>query len=166
MNMSSSFPSGGSPLSVEAMQRLMAGELSMRTRLGYTALLVISTAMTGVVGALWLTEPSLPLLTQVAFGVMVAIGISWAVFALQVLVRRHVLLARHRVIAARMAVAFSVIFFAGIVLAGYTTDRRTAAYAAGIYGLTMLLVAVGMLRKSNRELAGLLRERDRLEKGK
>src|SRR6266542_6921921 len=98
------------PTPAAAIQRLADVELSLRSRLGYVALLLAALMMTGVVGALWLTEPALPLRTQIGFALMVVIGLSWVAFALRVLTSRRMLLARHRIVAGRMAVAFTALF--------------------------------------------------------
>ncbi|HYK00735.1 MAG TPA: hypothetical protein VE974_03205 [Thermoanaerobaculia bacterium] len=150
-------------LSVAEMQRLIAGELSLPARLAYTALLVVSLAMTGVLGSLWLTEPSLPLRTQIAFGTMLAIAVSWIAYAAWVLARRRVLLAGHRIIAARMAVAFTTIFAAGsLALALWSTVGR-AAYGAAGTGVVMLVVALGMLLSARRRFETLRQRRRELE---
>ena len=47
----------------------------MKARLGYVALLLVSSAMTAVIVSLWLTEAYLPLRTHLAFGAMSLIGI-------------------------------------------------------------------------------------------
>ena len=100
----------------------------MPSRLGYVALLLAALTMTGVVGTLWATEPSLPLRVHVAFGVMVAIGSSWVVFALWVLTHRRILLARHQIVAGRMAVTFTSALHARLARVGYrdrTARSRT-----------------------------------------
>ena len=51
--------------SLAAIRRLAFGELSLRARLGYVALLLVATAMSVVILALWFTEPALPMRTQV-----------------------------------------------------------------------------------------------------
>jgi len=151
-------------VSVEAMQRLMAGELSLRARLGYTALLLVSTAVGGAIGALWLTEPALPVRAHAAFAVIVGIAICWIVFAIRVLTQRHVLLARHRVTAARMSVAFSTVMVVGVAAVAYSRGAGPGAYAAAGVGLVMLAVAGGMLVRANRQVAWLMTERGRLER--
>lgn len=151
-------------LSVTEMQRLIAGELSLPSRLGYTALLLFALAMTVVVGSLWLTEPSLPLRTQAAFAVMAAIGLAWVAYAAWVLTRRRVLLAGHRIIAARMAVAFTTVFIAGSLALGLWSAAGPAAYAAAATGAVMLAVAIGMLLSARRRFATLMQRRDELER--
>src|SRR5215213_4074303 len=100
-------------VTVEQMQQLVATELSVGSRVGYVMLLLIAISATGIIGALWFTEPPLPGRTQFAFAVMILIGLSWTGFALWVLTRRHVLLAGHRVIATRMASGFTAVFVLG-----------------------------------------------------
>ena len=127
------------------------------------ALLLAALAMTGVVTALWATEPALPLRVQLAFGVMVAIGSSWVVFALRVLTTRHILLARHRIVAGRMAVTFTTVFVLGALVLGYATGR-SEPYKAAVVGILMLGAAVGVLLSAHRSFARLAARRDTLER--
>ncbi len=150
-------------VSVVEMQRLINGELSLRSRLGHTALLLVALAMTVVIASLWLTEPSLPVRTQIAFGVMVGIGLSWVAYAAWVLTRRRVLLAGHRVIAARMAVTFTTVFVLGSVALGIWSPVGRPAFAAAGLGALMLMVAVAMLLSARRRFAELMQRRRVLE---
>lgn len=150
-------------VSVAEMQRLLAGELSLRMRLGYTALLLVALAMTGVVGSLWLTEPALPLRTQAAFAMIIGIGLSWVVYAVWVLTHRRVLFAGHRIIAARMAIAFTTTFVAASLSLGFWGPAGRAAYGAAAFGAVMLAIAVVMLRTARRRFAELTRRRHALE---
>jgi hypothetical protein len=150
-------------ISVAEMQRLIAGELSLPARLAYTALLLVALAMTAVVGSLWMTEPSLPVRTQAAFGVMTAIGAAWVGYAVWVLTRRRVLLAGHRIIAARMAVAFTTVFAAGALVLAIWGSVGGAAYGAAGTGVVMLAVAIGMLLSSRRRFEALMERRRVLE---
>lgn len=143
------------------LRRLADNELSMPSRLAYVALMLVSVAMTAVVAALWLTEPSLPSRTQIAFAVMMLIGASWAVFAAWVLTHRRILLGRHRIVAGRLAVAFTAVFVLGALAVGYTTGDA-APYAAAAIGATMLAVAVSMLLRAHRAVARLTERRDTL----
>src|SRR5678815_4371066 len=86
--------------SVADIQQLAAAQLSLPSRVGHTALLMVSVTMAVAVGSLWATEPSLPMRTQMAFAVIVAMSLGWTVFAMWVLTRRRVLLGTDRVVAA------------------------------------------------------------------
>jgi membrane associated rhomboid family serine protease len=151
------------PASAAALKQLVDVELSMPSRLGYVALLLAALTMTGVIGTLWATEPSLPLRAQVAFGVMVAIGASWGVFALWVLTHRRILLARHQIVAGRMAVLFTSVFILGSLAVGYAT-RRPEAYKAAAVGVLMLGLAVVALVRAHRAFGRLVNRRDVLER--
>jgi hypothetical protein len=140
---------------VEEMQRMMNAELSTRARVGYTALLLAALGVAGAVGSLWITEPTLPARTHVAFGAIVAIGLSWVAYAAWVLTRRRVLLAGHSVIAGRMAVAFSALFAAGMLAVGMVP--------AAVFGGVMLGVAIAVLVRARRQFARLLERRQALE---
>ena len=151
-------------ISVVEMQRLMAAELSLRSRLGYTALMLVALGASGVIGSLWLTEPSLPARTQIAFALMIGIGLSWVTYCAWVLTRRQVLLAGHRIIAARMAIAFSAIFVAGsLALAVWGSAGRPALAAAG-FGAVMLTVAFAILLSARRRFEELMKRRDALQR--
>ena len=142
--------------SVEEMQRMMIEELSLRARVAYTALLLVALGVAGAVGSLWLTEPSLPVRTQIAFGAIVAIGLSWVAYAAWVLTRRRVLLAGHRVVASRMAVTFSALFVAGALVVGMVP--------AALFGSVMLAIAIAMLIHARRRFARLIERRRTLER--
>jgi hypothetical protein len=150
-------------VSAAEIQRLIAGELSLPSRLGHTFLLLVSLGMTGVVATLGLTEPSLPGRTRIAFAVMVAIGLSWVAYAIWVLTRRRVLFAGHRVIAARMAVTFSALFAAGFAILGVWGPSSRVGFSAAAFGLVMLAVAIGLLLHARKQFARLLERRLVLE---
>jgi len=154
---------GSLPISAAALRQLADVELSLPSRLGYVALLLAALTMTGIVAALWLTEPTLPWRTRVAFAVMIAIGVAWVIFALWVLTHRRVLLARHRIVAGRMAVAFSLVFVMGALAVGYATGAA-AAFTAAALGIVMLAVAVILLVHAHRTFARLSERRRTLER--
>lgn len=148
-------------VSIAELAQLTDTELSMSARLGYVALLLVGLASAGVIGSLWLTEPSLPLRTHVAFASMVAIGLAWAIFAVRVLTSRRTLLARHRVVASRMSVAFTGTFLIAALIAAYVSNSAAAWAAAGV-AAAMLAVALGMLSHSHRRWAELMQRRESL----
>ncbi len=151
-------------ISAAEMQRFLAAELSLRARLILTALLLVALAMAAAVGSLLLSEPSLPLRTQVAFTVIVVIGLSWVAYASWVLTRRRVLLAGHRVVAARMAVAWSATFVAGALAVGWWGPPARAPFAAAVLGLVMFACALFLLARARRRFAELLERRRHLER--
>jgi hypothetical protein len=150
-------------LTAAEVSRRLSLQLSLPARLGYVILLLVSLAVAGVVSALLLTEPALPLRTQCAFGVIVAIGLAWAGYAAWVLRHRQVLFARHRVIAGRMAVSFAAIFLLGALLLGRAEGFGASWYGALAVGLVMLCAAAIVLYRANRRLGELLRRRHELE---
>ncbi|MCO1577733.1 sigma-70 family RNA polymerase sigma factor [Crossiella sp. SN42] len=109
-------------------------------------------------GALWLTEPALPAVTRLAFGVLTAIGLSWAAFAVWALTRRGPLLARDSVVAGWLALGFASVTAAG--LAVVTASRGGLPVALALGGTLVALAAVGLTRalRRRRELT-LLRQR-------
>ncbi len=147
---------------LSALQHLADKELSLKSRLAYIALLLAALMMTSIVDALWLTEPALPLRTQIAFALMTVIGASWVVFAVWVLKFRRVLLAYHSVVAGRMAVTFSAIFLLGALILGCIRGGP-AAYAVAMVGIAMLAAAIALLLRAHRRLARLVERRKTLE---
>lgn len=136
---------------------LLDSQLSLRSRLGYVALLLAAAMMTTVVASLWITEPSLPARTQIAFAVMTAIGVSWVLFAIWILRHRRPLFAPHRIVAGRMAVTFTSLFVIGAIAV-----RGPASYLAAVVGALMLMVAIAILLRAHREFARLAARRAEL----
>ena len=145
------------------LRQLTALELSLPSRLRYVALLLVASAISAIVIALLVTEPSLPLRTSMALGVMAVMGVSWMIFAAWVLRRKRVLLGSHRIVAGRLAVAFSTVFVIGAVAVGWTTSNASP-YAAAAMGAVMLSVAVTMLARAKRQFARLSKRRDELQR--
>lgn len=160
MNQTNPAHPGGSP-TLPDVQRLLDAELSLRSRLGYVALLLGSLGMAALAGALWLTEPALPFRTQVAFALMIVIGLSWTVFSVWVLRHRRVLYARQHIVAGRMAVAFTSVFVVSALAIGYGSGKD-GAYAAAALGGVMLIAAVLMLLRGHRAFNRLAERRDGL----
>jgi len=147
--------------SMAMIQQLAHGELSVRARLGYVALLLMASAMTAGVLSLWLTEAYLPMRTQVAFGAMSLIGGSWMALAIWALTTRRVLLARDRVIAGMMSVAFTALFLVGAV-AAVLLSGTAAAIGAAVTGVAMFAAALRVLSGARRRFAALCARRDAL----
>jgi len=148
--------------SMTMIRNLARGELSTKARLGYVALLLAATGMSVVIVSLWLTEPVLSLRTQLAFGAMSAIGVSWIALSLWALSTRRVLFARDRVIAGRMAVTFTSIFLTG-ALAAVFAGGGGAAFGALATGAVMLAAALWVLAGAKRKFAALAARRAALE---
>lgn len=155
--------SRGLERSTAAVRQLADAELSVPSRLGHVALLLAALGMTVVVVSLWLTEPTLPLRTHVAFGIMSAIGLSWSAFAIWVLTNHRVLFARQRIVAGRMAVTFAVVFTTGALATAAATGAAAALAAAGT-GVVMVAVAIVILRRAHSASARLMARRDALER--
>ncbi len=162
-NVSSNPLTGGPGLSDEVRRRVNA-DLSGRARIGLTMLLLVNTAMAGVVASLWLTEPHLVPRARLGFGIMMAIAVSWIVFALWALTKRKVLLGHHRVIAGRMAVSFSAVFLLGTLAWMAIEGMSPAAFGAAGVGLLMIGGAVAMLGAARRDMRRLMTRRIELER--
>lgn len=151
------------PSSSESVRRLLNAELSSASRMGYVALGLAAAIMTAIVASLWMTEPSLPVRTQIAFGTMVGIGLSWVGFATWVLTHRRPLLADHRIVAGRMAVTFTSLFVIGAVALGFARGG-SAPYAAAALGVAMLAIAIVLLVRAHRVSRRLRERRAALER--
>ena len=153
-----------SPLSLDAeLQHLNERALSLRSRYGHVALLLVALMMCVLLGALLATEPDLPDRTRAALVVMLGIGACWVVYALWVLRHRRPLLANHRVVAGWMAVVFTATFLAGALGMAITAGSATF-YAAAVAGIGMLAVAVLILIQAYRHVARLHARRRELER--
>jgi hypothetical protein len=148
--------------SLQEVRKLAGAELSLKARLGYVALLLVSAAMTVIVASLWLTEAALPLRTQLAFGVMSVIGCSWVALSVWALGARRPLFARDRVIAGTMAVAFTTLFVASAIVAVLVAGNA-ASYGVLATGAVMLAIAIRVLHGARRRFAELLARRAALE---
>jgi hypothetical protein len=146
-------------LSIEDMQKLVARELSLGARLGHTALLVVGASVAALTAVLWLTEPSLPLRTHIAFGAIVIVGGSWTAYAWWVLTNRRVLLANQRVIASWLAAAFSGLFLVGAVIL-----RDRVGTGGAVVSTTLFGIACVNLVAARRRFKRLAAHRDSLMK--
>jgi hypothetical protein len=147
-------------LTVDQVQQLVRRELSTPKRVGYSLLCMFTVTAAGLIALLWLTEPApLPLRTQVAFGLLVAINLAWSVFFGWVVTRRKVLFAMHSVIAGWMSVAFCSIFLLMGLAIAVARMNFTALAAVGILGAAQLIVAALVLRQAQRRRNSLLARR-------
>ena len=152
-----------SPASLVAdLQRLSRTELSRAGRIGHVLLALVASAMTIMIVSLWLTEPALPLRTQIAFAVLVGINVAWTAFSLWVLRTKRVMLARHRQVAGRLAVVFASVFTAGCLILAFTA-KADAARPALAMSLVLLAVAAVIWRRAEIAYAQLVTRRTQLE---
>ncbi|MEO8482763.1 MAG: hypothetical protein ABI634_11170 [Acidobacteriota bacterium] len=163
--MITSEPPNPSPIvpSVADIQRMAADELAT-PRLRYVVLLVVSATMSVLLGSLWLTEPGLPLRTRIAFGVMVAIALSWTGFAVWVLKARRVLFGLDRVIAARMALVFSLTGAVGTWAVASAIGAGRPGLLAGLAQLSLSAVAGIMLLRAHRHARALSVRKQEIER--
>lgn len=145
------------------LSQLADRELSVASRFWHVALMLLSLAMAAAVGSLWLTEPDLPLRTEIAFAAMTVTGLCWAGFAAWVLSARRVLLAVHDVVASRMAVFFCGAALSGTLVLALVQGKDAAWMAAGLFAL-MLAVAAVLLARAQRRLRLLQERRAELER--
>ncbi|MFB8777945.1 transmembrane transport protein [Streptomyces broussonetiae] len=143
----------------EQLERALATEVSLRSRLRHVAVGLAGGCGAAVIAVLWATEPdALPTRTQAAFAGLIAIGLGWAVFAGWVLTRRRPLFARDRVVSARIALAATVVTaLAAVALAGArgsTADLAATAAGGAVFTATAMLALV-RARRRRRELLHL-----------
>jgi hypothetical protein len=150
------------PSVVASLERLARTELSLAARMAHVVLALVASAMTIVVASLWLTEPSLPVRTMTAFGLLTIIGLGWVAYSIWVLSARRVMLARQRVVAGRLAVAFAGTFTAACVLVAFT--GAPSAWPATAMSLVLLAAALALWRRATAAYSALLSRRDALER--
>jgi hypothetical protein len=163
------FPSESQPvdtprLSVADIQQLAAAQLSLGSRVGYALLLMASLTVATGVASLWVTEPSLPTRTSVAFACIVSMALTWSGFAAWVLTRRRVLLGTDRVLATQIALSFSACATVGMLSLGYWGGVGRPAYAAGILNSALFLIAASLFVRARHRLNMLSRRRGELER--
>lgn len=149
--------------SLEAVRAMARNELSLKARVGYVALLLAATLLSVVIISLWLTEATLPARTQLAFGLMTIIGVSWVALSSWALGTRRPLFARDRVIAGGMAVTFTSLFVVGSGIA-VAMGGGAAAFAALGTGILMLGAASWALRSAQQRFVALVARRSDLER--
>lgn len=143
----------------ELISRL-SGPLSLRRRVLTVVALLGGLLGAAFVGLLWLTEPALPGRTQLAFGVLVLVGLGWAGYGGWVLSRRTPLFALDRVIAGWLALAATVLLVVLTVVVAVT--RGGVHLAAYTVVALLVLVAVGNLVRARALRAALLRRKREL----
>ncbi|MEU9221465.1 transmembrane transport protein [Streptomyces sp. NPDC048376] len=149
----------------EQLERVLATEVSLRSRLRHVAVGLAGGCGAAMIAVLWATEPrALPPRTQVVFAGLIAIGLAWTVFAGWVLRRRRPLFARDRVLSARIALAATMVTaVVGVALAAVrgSTDDLVAVATGGVVLTAGAVLA--LLRARHRRRA-LLRLRDALQR--
>ena len=150
-------------IDVKAIQARLAGELSMRARIGYASLLAVSVLMATTVAALSLTEADLPARARAAFSLLIVIGLSWAAFAGWMLARRRVLLAGHRVLATRMALVCCSVYTVACLALGVSGQAGSSAFIAAGLGAAQTIVAGLLYAQARRGVDALVARRRALE---
>ncbi|AZM58818.1 MULTISPECIES: transmembrane transport protein [unclassified Streptomyces] len=147
----------------ERLERVLATEVSLRSRLRHVAVGLAGGCGAAVIAVLWATEPHAPPpRTRVVFAGLIAVGLAWAVFAGWVLSRRRPLFARDRVLSARIALAATVVTAsAGVALAAVRggTAGLVATTTGGVVLTAAAMITLVRARRRRREL---LRLRDAL----
>ncbi len=135
------------------------GRLSLGRRVGYVALALAGLVGSGLIGLLWATEPRLPGRTQVAFAVLVAIGVGWAAFGGWAVTRRAPLFARDRVVAGWLGLLAWTVFAVGALVVAPAVPAWLIVVA-----VTLGITAVANLGLALRRRSALLRRRDQLSR--
>lgn len=152
-----------SSYSDDNVRALTETALSLPARVGHVALLLVSCGVSILLLALLLTENSLPLRTRVGFYVMLAIGLSWMVYAGWVLRYRYTLLVNQRIVAGWMSVIFSSLYTVAALGLGINAGSGVGLAAAAL-GAGMTAVASILLARARRHRKRLLARRRELEK--
>ncbi|SDX96365.1 hypothetical protein SAMN05421504_10460 [Amycolatopsis xylanica] len=138
----------------QVLARLTPGA---RVRYAVVALAGLAGAL--LISALWVTEP-VPARTQVAFGVLVLIGLGWAGFGVWALTCRGPLFARDRVVAGWLALAFSVLACAGMTVIAVV--RSGNVLVAATTGAALVVAATTLLMRARARHAFLSRRKAEL----
>ncbi|RKR90754.1 hypothetical protein BDK92_5135 [Micromonospora pisi] len=149
----------------EDLLKRLDAPLSLRRRVGYVTLALAGLAGSGLVGLLWATEPGLPPRTEVAFAVLVAIGLCWAAFGGWAVTRRTPLFARDRVVAGWLGLGAWLLFTVGALV--ITTARHQLEPSLLVVVLALGVLALGVLavvnlRTARRARSALLARKERL----
>lgn len=143
-------------------RQLLRG-LSLSRRVGHVLTGLGGLAGAALIGLLWATEPApLPARTQVAFAVLIAIGLAWAAIGGWALAR-HPMFAVDRVIAGWLAVTFSTLLAAGMLVLALTRGGGAGALAAAGCGIVGVGVAVTVLVRARTYRRTLLARQRGLE---
>jgi hypothetical protein len=142
-------------------RQLLRG-LSLPRRVGHVVAGLGGLAGAAIIAQLWATEPDpLPGRTRAAFAVLIAIGLAWATFGAWALTR-HPLFAVDRLIAGWLAVTFSTLLTAGMLLLALTRDGGAGALAAAGFGAVLVVAAVTALVRAGAYRRTLLARERRL----
>ncbi|MER7002027.1 hypothetical protein ABT297_03140 [Dactylosporangium sp. NPDC000555] len=119
-------------------------------------------AGSGLIGLLWATEPGLPPRTLVAFAVLAAIGLCWAVFGGWAVTRRTPMFARDRVVAGWLGLGAWLLFTVGAFV--ITTLRHKLEPSLLVVVSVLGVLAIVNLRAARRRRAALLRQKEQLSR--
>ncbi|GII92749.1 hypothetical protein [Sinosporangium siamense] len=148
----------------EEMYGRLSGHLSLRSRIGAVAALVLGLGGAVFLGALWATEPSLRAHTHVAFGMLEITCLAWAGFGTWRIARRTPLYALDGVIAGGLALASNILLMSGVIVLAITRPGWVTVAAAAFAALMVATSAV-LLARARARRAVLLRRRHELENG-
>jgi hypothetical protein len=140
----------------------LSGRLSLRRRVATVTALLGGLIMATVIGLLWATEPALPPRTQIAFGMIVGIGLAWAVYGVWALARRTPLFALDRVVAGWLALTATALLTAFTSLLTILLDRGSAVWLA--LTVALLVLAAVNLHRARTYRAALLRRKQQLDR--
>ncbi|MBW1599302.1 transmembrane transport protein [Streptomyces sp. JJ38] len=158
-------PTAGHGNVPEELERALAAEVSLASRLRYVAVGLAGGCGAALIAVLWATEPHpLPVRTRIAFAGLIAVGLAWAAFAGWVLSRRRPLFALDRVLGARLALLVTVVTCVGGTALAAVRATPAAALATALAGLALVLVAGLVLARARSRRRDLLRLRDTLRR--
>jgi hypothetical protein len=134
----------------------LGGTLSRGARIRAVTTLVVGLAGALFIAVLWWTEPGpLPVLTQVAFGLMTAFCLVWAGYGIWLLRSRVPLFATDRVVAAWIGLAASVL--TGALLAGLAVQRGSGAWGVIVVAAVLVAIAILLVVRAHAQRSALLR---------
>ncbi len=143
------------------LRSLTQRTLSSPARYFHVAVLILALIMCSLLGALLLTEHTLPTRTQLAFVGLLALGAGWVAYAGWALATRDTLLVHQRLAAGWMAVAGTSAFLLCSAVAVMVTGTNMAI-AALVAASTLLIAALMILAGAWRRTRELRSLKDRL----
>lgn len=153
--------SHGFTQNTDDVKTLLDQGLSARARFGHLALLLLAASMSIVLLSLLTAEPDLPIRTQLAFAVMLLIGLAWVGYAAWALKYRWTLHAQHRLVASIIGLVASLLFTGGAGVIAFVSDQPAAWAASGTGVFMVALAGLALLAAAHRR-RDLVARRDAL----
>lgn len=133
----------------ERIFAIVQKELTTQRRTVQRLALLGAVVMTGIVTALWLTEPRpLPLRLHLSFAAMSALGVSWVFILGNILVRKNCPMAWDRIATAWVGLIGGIGFAIGATVVCLMRSEPIAGIVFAILGATFTILSCWNVRKA------------------